>query len=35
MAVGARPKNEEGLPTARDIKFLQEIKDTLSQLIKE
>jgi DNA-binding transcriptional MerR regulator len=35
MAIGARPKADEGPRTARDVKFLKEIKETLSQLIKE
>jgi len=35
MAVGARPKAESGLRTVRDIRFLKEIQETLSQIIKE
>jgi DNA-binding transcriptional MerR regulator len=35
MAVGAKPKNPDAFHTVRDIKFLREIKETLSQIIKE
>ena len=35
MAVGAKPREESGLKTVKDIKFLKEIKETLSQIIKE
>ena len=35
MAVGAKPKSADGFYTARDVKFLKEIKETLSQIIKE
>jgi len=35
MDVGARPKDAAGTRTMRDIKFLKEIKETLSQIIKE
>jgi DNA-binding transcriptional MerR regulator len=33
MGIGARPKDE--IRTARDLKFLKGIKETLSQIIKE
>lgn len=35
MSVGAKPKNAEEFHTARDIKFLKEVKETLSQILKE
>ncbi|MDR1684771.1 MAG: MerR family transcriptional regulator [Elusimicrobiota bacterium] len=35
MAVGAKPKGAGAFHTIRDIKFLKEIKETLSQIIKE
>jgi Predicted transcriptional regulators len=35
MASGAKPKDAEAFYTERDIKFLKEIKETLSQIIKE
>ncbi|MDR0953627.1 MAG: MerR family transcriptional regulator [Elusimicrobiota bacterium] len=38
MGIGAKPKDNDGIVgggTARDIKFLKEIKETLSQIIKE
>jgi len=35
MALGAKPKEESGLKTTKDIKFLKEIRETLSQIIKE
>jgi DNA-binding transcriptional MerR regulator len=34
-AQGAKPKNPDNFHTTRDIKFLKEIKETLSELLKE
>lgn len=35
MAQGAKPKDAGAFYTSRDVKFLKEIKETLSQIIKE
>jgi DNA-binding transcriptional MerR regulator len=35
MSIGAKPKTKDPFYTARDVKFLKEIKETLSQIIKE
>ncbi len=33
--VGAKPKGEDAFHTARDVKFLKEVQETLSQILKE
>ena len=35
MDIGARPKEAGGGRTMRDVRFLRDIKETLSQIIKE
>lgn len=35
MALGARPKESKNSYTVKDVNFLKEIKETLSQIIKE
>lgn len=35
LALGAKPKEEASLYNVKDLNFLKEIRDTLSQIIKE